>query len=399
MKYSYKSTQRAATVINFMCLLLFVAYSCYIYLRYQYGVVALTYFVQSEQSFVSSTSNSTWISALLGTTLALIPALVIMRCMHFSVRFKALMFLPSYVVLGLLTGISPQSVYSTENTIPILSTVLLLLLSFLLIVFSQFYHERRNEHSSFFNYFWSNALLSSLGIFFTICITNTDRPLHVQLSMAHALHEEDYASIERISNGETSTNNTITAIQALALSKQDKIADNLFALPYLKGSASLFPDSNPASCLYHTPTLLYTHLRAVPVGRVGNVRLFLEKAVAQRQLSVLPTAADSVKNKPLIDYYLCSLLLDKDLKGFAANLSKYYSQSTTLPRHYREALSLYYSLDIEEKRQFLDTEMDSLYNEYSKILHEHKNSLALRQKACVVACPHTYWNYYHFTNL
>lgn len=399
MRYHYKSTQQAAMVINFACLLLFIVYSCYMYLRYQYGIVALTYFVQSEQGLMSSTSNSTWISALLGTTLALIPALVLMRCMHFSVRFKALMFLPSYVVLGLLTGISPQLVSSTVNTIPLLSTVLLLLLSFSLIFLSHFYHEGRNEHSSFADYLWSNALLTALGIVFTISITNTDCPLHVQLSMARSLHEGDYAAVERISKGETSTNNTITAIQALALSKQGRIADDLFSISYLKGSASLLPDSTPASYLYHTPTLVYTHLRAVPVGRVGNARSFLEKAIEQRQLNALSTHTDSIQSKPLIDYYLCSLLLDKELKVFSSKLPEYYSLSTPLPRHYREALTLFYSLYVEENNQFIDAEMDSLYSEYNKILHEHENSLVLGHKKCVAAYPHTYWNYYHFTDL
>ncbi len=400
MKYHYRSTQKMAGFLSIACTLLFGLYAILFYLNHQSGILALGYYVESE--LVSSNPGMTaiWISASLGTLLCIIPAMILLHWLHFPLRFKALAFLPSYILLGMITGIAPESVTSVENYIPLLPSVLLLVLSAVLIFFSQTCHEDRGEHAPLQNYLGINVLVSCIGMMLCIALTNTDRQLHVQLEMAEAIHRNDFSVMEGHPRGETISNNTITSMQVLHLSKQGLLADRLFSLPNLKGSESMLPDTFPASMVYHIPTLVYGHLQAVPAGKCGNALCFIEKAL-DRRTAVLAapsaTRADSLRARPLADYYLCALLLERKLHRFSEELPKHYALDSSLPRHYREAMAMYHSSDSSTAlRPFHDSAMDSIYTSYRDLLQRESAVRTLQRKACFQAYPHSYWNYYFF---
>ena len=126
MKYHYKSTQYIANFLSLVCLVVFVCYSILLYLNHQSGILELTYYIESNLTSSSSSSTATWIAAILGTSLSVIPALILLLTLHFPLRLKALAFIPSYILLGFLTGISPKSVCSTENEVPFLAALVCL---------------------------------------------------------------------------------------------------------------------------------------------------------------------------------------------------------------------------------------------------------------------------------
>ena len=401
IQYHYKTTKYKANFLTVVCFILFVLYSLMLYLKHQYGIVALTYFIESELTTSTILSSTTRISALLGTLLCVIPAIVLLHTLHFPLRFKALAFLPSYILLGFLTGISPETVASHENEVHILSPVLLLLLCVVLIFLSQVYREDRGEHAPVTNYLGLNILISVVGMLLCMALTNTNRQLHVQLALAEAIHRNDYSVVDNLSKGETTTNNTITSIQVLNLSKKGVLGEKLFSLPHLTGSQNMLPDTNPASLLYHTPTLVYGHLKAVPVGKKWKTTDFLEKALKRRMLLAAEHSAikDTLTVRILADYYLCALLLDRDLNRFSRDLPKYYNAGSTLPRHYREALAICKSQECGEiPERTLYSDMDSIYLRY-KLLHDSLlNAPAIQRKECSKAYAGSYWNYYFFVN-
>ena len=399
MKYHYKSTQQKAIFLYIVCFVLYVLYSVHLYVKHQMGIVALSYFVASGVSASPSVSSSIWISALLGTLLCIIPALILSRLLFFPLRLKALAFLPSYIILGLITGISPEDITSTENSIPLVGSLLLLLLSALFIFLSQVYHEDRGEHAPIFNYLGPNLVISCIGMLFCMSLTNTDRQLHVQLDFANAIHKNDYSVVDKLPPGEKTTSQTITAIQVLSLSKRGQLADKLFSLPYLDGSNSLLPDTMPASVLYHTPTLVYGHLQAIPVGRNLKASVFLKKALARRMAVLSDTSAtlaDSLRSQPLIDYYLCALLLDRELPRFSEEVFRFYDKDELLPKHYSEALSMYYTQNPQVRRIVESLPTDSVFSKYTELQEQFKGNFPLQHKACVRSYPHTYWNYYFY---
>lgn len=399
MKYHYKATHYKANFLSSVCFILFILYSVLLYINHQYGIVALTYFIESDFAVSSTYHSSDWVSALLGTLLCSIPALILLRCLHFPLRLKGLAFLPSYIILGLITGISPTSVTSSEVNVNIVPAILLLLLSGILIFLSQIYHEDRGEHAPVPNYFAPNIFISCIGMLFCIMLTNSDRQLHLQLAMADGIHRNDISLLEELPSGETTSNNTITSIQVLHFSRQGVLADRLFTLPHLKGSTSLLPDTMPSSLVYHTPTLVYGHLQAVPVGNFNSATDFLGKALSRR-LAILEgegtTYADSLKARPLVDYYLCALLLDRKLKEFSSELPMYYDTNAILPQHYQEALALCRFMGIDTTPMTSDSAMDSTFADYNALQKEHSDFSTIQRKECTMSYPHTYWNYYFF---
>ena len=62
MKYHYKATQHKANFISVVCFLLFVTYSILLYIKHQYGIVAMTYFVESELLTSDFSPSATWIT-------------------------------------------------------------------------------------------------------------------------------------------------------------------------------------------------------------------------------------------------------------------------------------------------------------------------------------------------
>ncbi len=403
-KYHYRSTQHKATAITVICLLLFVAYSILLFIDHQSYTVALANYIASgcATNVVYDTRSAVWIATLLGTSLSLIPALLLLYSLHFPIRMKSLAFIPSYIVLGLVTGISPVSADAMKNEMPILLSVVLLLLSSFAILYSQVYHEDRGEHAPLLNYLWGNVLFSCMGIMFCMVLTNSDRQLHLQQPLAQTIYRHDYSFANSIPQGETTTNNTITALRVLSLSKQEKMADQLFSIPTLNGSRGLLPDSTPSALIYHSPQMVYNHLQAIPVNFKGDVTDFLRKAI-ERRLSALqtPTAtrSDSLRAQPLIDYYLCALLLDKDLNSFVRELPRFYTQGLPLPRHYSEALTMYYAEDSLAVRFATDTAMDSTYHAYQQLRMATHGTLLLQHKESVMRYPDTYWNYYHYASV
>lgn len=397
MKYHYKTTQYKASFLTVICFILFVSYSFLLYIKHQYGVVALSYIVESELLTSDIADSATWISAMLGTVLCSIPAIVLLSTLHFPLPMKALAFLPSYIILGFLTGISPSSVSATKNELHLLMPLLMLLVTTFLILFSQAYHENRGEHAPIFNYLGINVLVSCVGMLSCIALTNTDRQLHVQLALADAMYRNDTLKMESILKGETVSNNNITAIQVFDLSRKGVLADKLFSINGLTGSESILPDTMPASLVYHTSSMVFEHLSVDPGCDSLCVPDLLEKSLLEKMTLGTDSisSADTETLGVLTDYYLCSLLLDRELKRFSSALSMYYDKGHTLPLHYREALCLIGSDTAGQHIVHVpDSVMYARYSDYMKMRQSLEEIPAVQYKECASAYPGSYWNYY-----
>lgn len=401
VNYHFKSTQRNASIISFLSVLLFVIYSFVLFICYQSDIVALSHFIESD--FVSPSpeaiSEKAWAGALLTTLLCLIPALLLLRCIHFPLRLKALALFPSYIILGLITGIAPHSVDSFESEIPIISTTLFSIVTFVAIVLSQLYHEDRGEHFPIANYLAPNIFISCLGILFAMSVTNGDRKLHLQLELSKQMLFGNYEAGIKLLSGETTSSNNIIALQVFALSKQGEMPERMFQIEHLAGSTSLIPDSTPSSLIYQSPELVYAHLGVVPINYKGDATLFLKKALEIKRGRM--KLEDGVYKychhvKPLIDYYLCALLLERNLSQFIQDLPQYYYLDQSLPRHYREAMVLHDYLHHETKRQYCDDVADSLFCDFQTLYYKHADNASVQRKECVNSFRGSYWNYYYF---
>jgi len=97
------------------------------------------------------------------------------------------------------------------------------------------------------------------------------------------------------------------------------------------------------------------------------------------------------------DYELCAYLIDKNLDKFVAALPKYYTISSQLPRHYREALVLYCHLRGNPVVVYHDNVMDTDFQDMQEQQRKYADKKA-RQVALSKNYVGTYWYYYYFLN-
>ena len=139
------------------------------------------------------------------------------------------------------------------------------------------------------------------------------------------------------------------------------------------------------SCMMLYPVdSMYKFIGARPATRMAPVR-YLE--LVQRR--------DTLPNKTVNDYLLCGMLIDRDLDGFVTNLGKYYHINDSLPKHYREALTLYTHMRSRPVVVYHNNVMDEDYDN----LVELEKQYPLKSERMGKVEEHyrgTYWYFYRY---
>ena len=134
---------------------------------------------------------------------------------------------------------------------------------------------------------------------------------------------------------------------------------------------------------------LYRFLGAKPSGKMTTSR-YLE----------LMQQRDSVVNLKVADYQLCGLLIDKKLDAFAKALVTYYSKEDTLlidnlPKHYREAMTLYSRLRSKPIVVYHNAVMDEDWKNLQELEAQYSDP-SERKGRVEEQYRGTYWYYYEY---
>ena len=100
--------------------------------------------------------------------------------------------------------------------------------------------------------------------------------------------------------------------------------------------------------------------------------------------------------KSATDYILCGYLLDKNLDAFVSAIRhKYNIASASLPKHYKEALTLYTHLRANPVLVYHDEVMDADYADLQKLTRSYPD---VRERESYVRDTYgdTYWYYYFY---
>lgn len=385
-----------AGLMTWICLLFFILFAMYFYMYQQRDVIALVHFIKSQ----GDTAQYRFIPALLGMFLSLLPSFILLKLLHFSLKMKAAAFLPSYVLLGLISSTSPAAGSNVLHT-PMFQAIVMIVISALIIIVAVTRYSDSSEHGQFQKYLYTNVLITCLGLLFTIDLSANDRLLHSQLQTERLASQGDWKGVLSSANDPTCQNRNITAMHVLALSKQGILADELFTVPGLESSQSLLPDTTEAVRLYGADSIVYCWLGAVPARDSHlTVHRFLEKALQRRlkqRQDTLYTQHESIRTKVLADYYLCSLLLDRRLNEFVSQLPRFYHINDSLPRHYREAYVMYQRRAKNIDKPLLDEATTESYQDFLKIMSENKHNKNQQRKACLDMYDGTYWVWSRWT--
>lgn len=379
----YKSThlKKTARCVAVACGFLFAVFSVLYLHAMQSGLLATAQHLLSK----GKTVYSPWWGTVIITFLLLMLQYAYRKAVYIPVKFAALYYFPSCLVLGILTSIIPDKGWAVRLDVDWGFVLICILLYLSALWFVKHFPDKKNHNkSNVFSYLWVNFLFLSMGMLMTGSIGNTNDVYHYRLQMERCLAEkEDTAALE-IGRLSLQSDRDLTAMRAFALSRTHQMGDKLFEFPQYFGSEGLMPTPSDTISVHNWVNELHVHLGGKPnAGLSGTTRFF--ELLAQRVSAT----------KAVGDYLLCAYLLDKNLDAFVQMLPGYYVVDESLPLYYKEALVLYNRLHTKPELIYKDPVVETNLNDFLHYEKRFKNPQE-RANQCKRMYGNTYWWYYNY---
>jgi len=386
MRYSSPLTRTATRVITITCAVVFVIFS-FIYLHWFQPE-----FIGLEQDLLSS--GQTVYYPEWGTPIIIFIlfglGLLLKSIFQFPIRLQALAWFPSSLILGLLTCIRFQDESNVFSHVPWGWIVAISVLYVLALFMCRLFPDARSENQTLSTYIFPNMLILAFSFLCTCLIGNTSSDLHFELKAERLISESNFDGALRVGEHNQSFTPHLTSLRAYALSRRGKIGDSLFCYPLRAGSQDLLPECPDTLVRGDVSSEIYEYLGACPASEFSNppVTHFLEHVFHR----------DSLPRPQVVQYLLCSYLMDKNLEDFSDFIVEVYDSITApLPRHYQEAVMLDTYLHNPQDSTFYGQE---IFDEFSRFSHLRNSSAtkgeSFARNSCVEDFAHTYWFYYYF---
>lgn len=362
-----------------ICNIVFVSFCfCYLY-YYQADLLSLMQYTYSDGQ---THYNHLWGAVLTALLLLSVNLLDIRRNKEFY-TFSAWTFFPSAILLTFITGgRQTEDLNLSFGFIACMSLIAVCLY----VIFSKCIrnfirtNSEKINNNSFIKNLWINLLIITVQFMYVCAFSNSDRLFHARLHVLQSLCEKDYdEALSTIVKLETS-DRQLTTLIVYTLSKKNMLAEKLFEYPLRGGSVSLLPDSTLTSKFGFDE--IYHHLNLkIPGNQIHNSIEFIRHGRG--------------RNKQAADYILCGYLMDKNLDAFVENITKYYDINDLLPKHYREALTLYVHSHTAPKVIFKNSIMDADFQDYQNMEHDITDTEERKNKLRDTY-GNTYWYYYQY---
>lgn len=429
--YSHDN-HNAAGIVRHSCGIIFILFS-FLYLFFLQGeILSKAQYVFSK----GTTTYSIFWGALIITVVLRLIQLPVSKYMNLPLRFHALTYIPSALLLTVICDVASSAVNGTSSGgwwfgLPFM-LVVFYFLSRIAIYFDSSLYSSSNRSRSLSPYLFTN----SLALIFVIlacatCNSSTDVDIYEQ-RIERLILEGDYDNALETGKKSLSTNRRVTNLRMYALSKLGKLPDRLFDYPQYYGSDGLLCVSDTSQRLYRFDSndiCEYLGVRCdsgiLTTADYFKSVVFRQQLVTDSLMSIeLARSAnpDSLQDeinshyevlkkekKRIDDYILCGLLLDRDIDGFKEKLDKTYTGESftdsvvpveSLPKAYREAMVMIYP-------EIGDTVMLELYTRFLDLRESVKDSTAssniTRRERIENDKPgtfgNTFWWYYYNPNI
>ena len=382
MNYNHPNKNGSTISIRLMCAIVFLLFS-----------VGWLYFFQAEELAMTQhvlSGGVTHYNPILGTIIITGGLLALQLIVYSFIRLRrrthALTYLPSMLILAMLTNVSLQVDDNTAHTSLWWLYVIVMVVWLILVVLARLYQEVEEDDSFhlFSRPMWINMLLMALMMIGVAWIGNTDAVFHYRMKAEDKLLKGDFDGALEIGKLSLESDENLTMIRMYALARKDSLGDCLFKYPISGNSSQILPSDSLTRMMMYPTDSIYRFLGARPARRMPPVH-YLE--ILQRR--------DSVPSKAVTDYLLCSYLIDRNLDRFASDISKYYVVNDSLPRHYREALILYTHLRSQPAIVYHESVMDEDYSNLQELEKQYPDYMERKGKVEDLYRG-TYWYYYDY---
>jgi hypothetical protein len=388
MNYNHPIHNSSTIGLHLMCAIVFLIFS-FIWLNcFQADVMAVAQHVLSK----GMTRYDPLIGAVIITVLLYVLQLMAYTLFRLRKRSHALTYFPSMLVLGVITDINSDidqhfSLGAWWWLFPLLM-VLWAGIAFLMRALQDV--EPDVEPSGIFSRpMWINMLIMSLLIIIVASFSNTNAVFHFRMRAEGCLERGDYAKALEVGKKSLESDADLQMIRMYALTRVGELPERLFNYPIVAGSSAMLPVEGKSHFLMYPTDSLYKYLGARPGGEMTTAR-YLQ--LMQRR--------DTLDDRRIADYQLCGLLIDKQLDAFVRELKVHYAEGDTLiadhlPKHYREALTLYTHQRSTPLIVYHNSVMDEDWDNLQEVEAKYPDPTE-RKGRVEEQYRGTYWYYYEY---
>ena len=384
MNYNRRNKNGSTLTIRVMCAIVFVVFSLAWLYCFQADVIAMT----QHQLSGGLTHYNKVVGTLIITTLLLLLQLVVYGFTRLKKRTHALTYVPSMLVLSMLTDVS-QQIASDDGITHTVSWwgVVLVIAVWLPVVFLARQFQEVEEDSSYSlvsRPMWINMLMMSVMMMGVAWLGNTDAVFHYRMQVEGLLAEGKFDKAAKVGRKSLESDQHLLMLRMYALARTGGLGDHLFEYPISGTSQDMLPTNGRTRMMLCPEDSLYRFLGARPAEKMEPVR-YLQLLLRR----------DAVPRKTIGDYLLCSYLIDRDLDRFAREIGRYYVIDDKLPKHYREALILYAHLRANPLFVYQNPVMEEDFGnlrdmeQQYPMLSERKGKVGEQYRS-------TYWYYYNY---
>ena len=388
MNYNHPNRNSSTVGILLMCAIVFVCFSFSFLYFFQADIIAVAQHVLSY----GLTSYNPLTGALLITLLLQVLQLVLSGIFKLRKRSHALTYLPSMLLLAVMTDISSDVSRQSSLGAWWWGFPLIIALWVLLALFARVLQDVENDSEPtglFSRAMWINMLTMALLIIGAVSFSNTNAVFHYRAKAEARLLRGDWQGALKPGCKSLESDEDLLMVRMYALARTGQLGERLFTYPVSGSSSAMLPVEGKSRFLIYPADSLYRFLGARPGAQMTNER-YLELLLRR----------DSVARRQIADYQLCGLLIDKRIDDFAGKLKKHYAAGDTLdidrlPRHYREAMTLYTHLRSNPVVVYHHTVMDEDWHNLQDLESRYSDKTE-RQGKVEEQYRGTYWYYYEY---
>ena len=388
MNYNHPNRNSSTVSIRLMCAIVFLLFSfSYLYF-FQADILAVAQHVLSK----GMTHYNPLVGALLITSVLYLLQLLVYAFLRLRKRSHALTYLPSMLVLAVITDVNTDIDQQFSLGVWWWLFPLIIILWVPLALFARALRDIEPETEPvglFSRAMWINMLVMCFLIIIVVSVGNTNAVFHYRMRAESALLRGDYQHALKIGERSLETDADLQMIRMYALSRMGEMGESLFQYPVAGNSSTMLPVEGQSHFSMYPTDSLYKFLGARPKGEMTTAR-YLE--LMQRR--------DTVDDKRIADYQLCGLLLDKRIDDFVCALRQHYAEGDTLnidrlPKHYREAMTLYTHLRSKPVVVYHNSVMDEDWRNLQELEAAYPDPTERKGKV-EEHYRGTYWYYYEY---
>lgn len=363
--------------LNWLCTALYCVFSaCYLCI---YQIDFLTYLFIRITGYVYS--NGGWIMAGCVGALMITSYFAVKRWRYFPQNKSAILFIAPTCIALLFTN---ELIFSISGWVYLSLSIFVFISTIYAIGRINVAHEDNQERAAIWLAYKKNLLL----LLIQFCILGfggiSDALTHYRLSAERLLLSNRYADVLKIGVASARTDSALTMLRIHAMAQTNQLADSLFYFPVTGGSASLLPASHQQWCFFYPTRKIYEALQLPPANHTSPMEL-------------LKQALQNNPSRRLAEYYLIGCLLDKKIDLFAQNFYAYsrFFPVNHIPKHFREALTLYTHLRSNPMRVYSETVMETDFQDFQQLEYKFRNN-RICQYMRKESHGNTYWYYYFY---